>query len=268
MQFCLNDREHPVLERNRVLCGIYEAGVIRLPSGEVQRVDENGMPRAAGARLYDLVCQERPSTTLEVGMAFGLSTLSICQALAECGGDRHIVMDPNQESDFGRAGLRHLEEAGLRHLVEFHEESSHRILPLLEATGTELDFAFVDGVHLFDYTLLEFFYIDRMLRPGALIVFDDLQLPAIRKVVRYAVTNRGYRDESRSARTGRLRRTGRAVKRIARGLRALPTAVGYTVGGERRELLAVEIGWPRELGLGVLRKVRNDDRSWKHHVEF
>jgi hypothetical protein len=43
---------------------------------------------------------------------------------------------------------------------------------------------------------MEFFYLDKILTIGGLIVFDDLSWPAVRKVMRYAVTNRGYRDES------------------------------------------------------------------------
>jgi predicted O-methyltransferase YrrM len=247
---------------------IYESGTIRLPSGETLRADRNGMPKAEGEHLHELVRAERPGTTLEVGMAFGLSTVFICQALSDGGGRRHIVMDPNQNSDYHGVGLRHLDAAGLRHLVEFFEESSHRVLPRLEAAGTKVDFAFIDGVHLFDYTLLEFFFIDRMLRPGGLMVFDDLQLPAVRKVVRYAVGNRGYADESAGPGTGAVRAAGRRVKRLVRGLGAFPAAVRFALGGERHEYLSREIGWPRRNGLGILRKVKDDDRHWEHYVDF
>ncbi len=224
-------------EKNTVLAEVYRMGLVRLPSGEMRPADENGMPRAEGEDLYALIRRERPATTLEVGMAFGLSTLFICQALAEGGGRRHIVMDPYQSRDYHALGLHHLRQAGLEHLVEFYEESSHRVLPRLEAAGTQVDFAFIDGVHLFDYTLVEFFYLDKMLRSGGLMVFDDLQLAAVRKVVRYAVTNRGYQDESLVANTGAFRRAGRRAKRFLRGLRALPRACGFALAGERREVL-------------------------------
>jgi predicted O-methyltransferase YrrM len=258
----------PALEKNQILADIYRTRTVRLPSGESRCADENGMPQAEGADLYQLILRERPETTLEVGLAFGLSALFICQALAEGRGRRHIVMDPNQTTDYHGAGLHHLRQAGLSHLVEFHEESSHRVLPRLEAAATRLDFAFIDGVHLFDYTLVEFFFIDKMLRPGGLVVFDDLQLPAVRKVVRFAVSNRGYRDESLSPDTGRVRRAGRRVKRLLRRLRVFPKSLAFALAGERRELLCQEIGWPRRNGLAVLRKTTEDNRFWQHHVDF
>jgi len=58
--------------------------------------------------------------------------------------------------------------------------------------GTKIDFAFIDGMHTFDYTLIDFFYIDRLLNAGGVIVFDDLCIPAVNKVCRYALTNRAY----------------------------------------------------------------------------
>lgn len=257
-----------IFAANEILGEIYSTGLVVLPSGEARPAAQNGMPQAEARHLCELVRRERPVASLEVGMAFGLSTLAICQALRDAGVGHHIVVDPNQTRDYGAAGLYHLERAGLRNLVDFYEESSHRVLPRLEASGTCLDFAFVDGVHLFDFTLLEFFYIDRMLRVGGLIVFDDLQLPAIRQVVRYAVTNRGYVDESSAPDTGLVRYLGRRAKRLLRGLTALPIALRYAAADERRELLAFEVGWPRRNGLAVLRKVQNDDRHWMFHVPF
>jgi len=261
-------RVNSVLAANPVLHEVYTTGFVPLPSGELRSACENGMPLTECQQLYQVVCREQPSVSLEVGMAFGLSTLAICQGLIETGGNQHIVMDPYQESDYQGTALRHLERAGLRHLADFYLESSHEVLPRLEAAGTCVDFAFVDGIHLVDYTMVEFFYIDRMLRRGGLLVFDDLQLPSIRKVVRFAVANRGYRDESHSPRTGRVRLAGRRFRRILRGMKAFGEALRFAIAPEHTELLSLEIGWPRENGLAILRKIKDDDRAWKHYVDF
>jgi predicted O-methyltransferase YrrM len=253
---------------NSVLREIYETGRVTTRDGVDRAATENGMPKDEGEMLYKIVCKERPRTTLEVGMAFGLSTMFICQALFENEGRRHIVMDPNQEQAYDSIGLLNITRSGFDELVEFHQESSHRVLPRLESAGTVLDFAFVDGVHLFDFTLVEFFYIDRMLRPGGLIVFDDLQLPAVRKVTRYALRNRGYSDESLIADTGTMRRFGRRAKRFIRGLSGLSNALMFAVAGEREESLCQEIAYPRANGLGILRKTSADNRDWRHFVDF
>lgn len=39
------------------------------------------------------------------GYAYGLSTLFICEALAEVGGERHIVIDPHQEEGWKGLGV-------------------------------------------------------------------------------------------------------------------------------------------------------------------
>jgi len=69
---------------------------------------------------------------------------------------------------------------------------SHQALPRLEAAGLEIDFAFVDGAHWFDYVMVDFFCLDRMLKVGGVIVFDDANWPSVRKACRYVVANRAY----------------------------------------------------------------------------
>ena len=57
-------------------------------------------------------------------------------------------------------------------------------LTRLCAEGERIDFAFIDGNHRFDYTLVDFFYIDKMLRLGGHVAFDDLWIASVRKVVK------------------------------------------------------------------------------------
>jgi predicted O-methyltransferase YrrM len=130
--------------------------------------------------------------SVEVGLGYGISSLFICEALSQVQAERHIVIDPYQFPGWGGIGLKNLKEAGYEGLVDFREVSSHLALPHLEAEGMKIDFAFVDGWHTFDYALVDFFYIDRLLRIGGLIVFDDALYPSIRKVCRYIATNRAY----------------------------------------------------------------------------
>jgi len=48
---------------------------------------------------------------------------------------------------------------------------------------------FIDGMHLFDYTLLDFFYADLMLEVNGLIVIDDIKHPSVLKCIDYINTN-------------------------------------------------------------------------------
>jgi predicted O-methyltransferase YrrM len=215
-----------------------------------------GISRSQATALAELVRQEQPSLSLETGFSHGMSTVFICSALGA--GSRHIVIDPYQRTLFRGAGLRNVVDAGFGEIIDFREESSHTALPALEAERITIDFAFIDSSHEFDLTMIELFYIDRMLKPGGLVVLDDTPLRNVRQVVRYAVAAYGYSDLSRPARTRRWRRVARRLRRLARGLLAIPQALRFAVRGERSELFYCELPWPRENDLAVLRKPLED----------
>ena len=63
---------------------------------------------------------------------------------------------------------------------------------LLEDNEEKFDFIFIDGWHTFDYTLLDFFYADKLLRKGGIIIIDDAKHLGVAKCVRYIDTN--YRN--------------------------------------------------------------------------
>ena len=89
------------------------------------------------------------------------------------------------------------------------EERSDAALPVLTASGTELDLALIDGMHLFDYTLVDFFHVDRMLRVGGIVLFHDTWMPAVRQAASYVVANRAYeRVEAGDDDMWALRKTG------------------------------------------------------------
>jgi Methyltransferase domain len=93
------------------------------------------------------------------------------------------------DSGYEGIGLFNLKRARLDRIVEFHAEFSFRCLPRLLEQGVKADFAFVDGMHTFDYAFVDFFFLDKMLKPGGVVIFDDLYYPSIHKVCRYIVRN-------------------------------------------------------------------------------
>jgi len=148
---------------------------------------------AEGAALQRLVREVRPQVTLEIGCGYGISALYICEALAEVGGRTHIVIDPDQLTDWKSAGLFTVERAGFGSLLEFHPLPSHLALPRLEEAGTRVGLALIDGWHTFDYAMVDFFYVDHLLEPGGVLMLDDTAAyPAIRKLARYIATHRQY----------------------------------------------------------------------------
>jgi predicted O-methyltransferase YrrM len=188
------------------------------------------IPREEGDYLYSLVRHLRPSTTVEVGMANGLSTLFIAQALRENGHGQHIAIDPFQFTDWTGAGVALLRSAGLESVVRLIEKPSHQALPELEQAGTRAQFVFIDGSHLFDYALTDFLCSDRLLDVGGLIAFDDSDWPAIKQVIRFVLANRRYEvafpdvvietpKVSPTLSGTVLRRAGRALPKLGQKLR-------------------------------------------------
>ena len=171
---------------NPVLKRILETGYVRSANGELVKLYGN-IPAEEGEFLQQIIAEVKPKVSLEVGLAFGISALFICEALTKVQALRHIIIEPD---DWG--GLNNLKEAGYEHLIELYKMPSFRALPQLEAEGRKIDFAFIDGMHTFDYVMGDFFYIDRLLRVGGVVVFDDANWKSIRKVCRYILTNRSY----------------------------------------------------------------------------
>jgi predicted O-methyltransferase YrrM len=140
------------------------------------------------------VIRENAARTIEIGLGYGMSALFTCEGLLTNGGpeSRHVVIDPNQDTRFGRCGLQFLEEAGVSRLVEHHAEESQITLPRLLSQGRRFDLAVVDGNHRFDAVFLDLAYLGRLLSPGAIVFLDDYHLPAIARAASFFLTNRGW----------------------------------------------------------------------------
>lgn len=166
---------------------------IAYPIGPISVTSERGEFIAGLCRA------NRPCATLEVGMAWGMSTLHILAALIEAGSARpgcHVVIDPFQSAHFHNAALRTVRETGVAELIEFHEEGSELVLPRLLEEGRRFDFVFIDGDHRFDGVFTDFFFVHRLLKPGGIVIFDDLQRDPVYLACRFAETNLGYVAEA------------------------------------------------------------------------
>jgi predicted O-methyltransferase YrrM len=130
--------------------------------------------------------------TLETGMAYGLSTLAICGVHDQRHEGEHIAIDPYQSTDWGGIGKLNLERAGLSERARVIEARSDEALPRLRDEGTRIDFALIDGLHLFDATLVDFFHLDRMLDEQGVVVFHDTWMPAVAQAVAFVEANRAY----------------------------------------------------------------------------
>lgn len=170
---------------------IYETGEVKDEAGQPHELHSH-IDREEGQLVHSLLKQHKFTTTLEIGCAFGISSLYICDALSHQESPRHTIIDPHQTAQWHGIGVANLKRAGL-HFFELIEKPSEIALPTLLAQGRSFHFAFIDGWHTFDHTLLDFFYVDRLLEEGGVVVVDDVNFPSVRKVIRYISNYPNYR---------------------------------------------------------------------------
>jgi predicted O-methyltransferase YrrM len=171
---------------------IYASGKVEGPGGEAIDAFPEGLPRAHAEAIARLVRELGLTNTLETGMAYGLSTLAICGVHEQRGEGSHVAIDPYQSRDWRGIGVLNLERAGLSARARVIEARSDEALPRLRDEGLHIDFALIDGLHLFDATLVDFFHADRMLDIGGVVVFHDTWMPAVAQAVAYVRANRAY----------------------------------------------------------------------------
>lgn len=131
--------------------------------------------------LYSFVLNHKPVNSLELGHAHGASSLYIAAAADEYGGHLETVdlegakdRQPNVESLLADAGLEGVASV-------YREKNSYTwfLKKKIEAQTTDgicepcYDFCFIDGPKNWTIDGLAFFLVEKLLRPGGWILFDD-----------------------------------------------------------------------------------------------
>lgn len=143
--------------------------------------------------IQKVVRENKPERTLEIGLAFGASTLVFCtehERLGHAATKQHTAIDPYQPYPvYDEAGVYAVERAGLANFLDYRPEFSEFVLPRLLETHQRYDFIYVDGSHLFENVFLDAFYGARLLNDGGLIAFDDSTDAHVAKVLSFIRTN-------------------------------------------------------------------------------
>lgn len=251
-----------------VLRKAFDEQVVYTPVGEAVSLDSNVSLNEALA-LYTAVRHLQPDVSIEVGLAKGISTLAILQALADNGKGIHHVIDPYQ-SDYGNVGLAMIRRAGLNSHFVFHEAFAENIIPDLP----QVQFGFIDASHLFDLTLCEFVLIDKKISPGGMIGLHDLWMPSVRKVVTYILTNRAYQlvqnntagftIENQMKRPLRNKMKGNILKLLLRwppAKKIFNAEFLYHLNYDTDRFTLVD-------NLAIVKKEKEDKRDWQFHQPF
>lgn len=226
--------------------------------------------KSEGELLMKVISENKCRNGIEIGCAYGISSLFICEALSGTASAMHTIIDPFQ-NEWKNIGILNLKRAGFNffNLIEVKSEIA---LPLLLKAERTFDFAFIDGWHTFDHVLLDFFYVNRMLEVGGVIVFHDVDMPGIKKLLRYILRYPSYEliasVEGVVYPVSRKRRLFESI--VLAPLRGLAKVIPSK---NVHELISSRlIQSDRELGLNAtmvaIRKKSTDDRDWRWFAEF
>lgn len=146
-----------------------------------------------GNYITDVIKNNNYKKCLEIGMAFGISAFYILLN----NNTTLVSIDPYQKTQWNNNGIKLLKEFGLDKKHKCIEEKSYNSLPKLLKDNNLYDFIFIDGWHTFDYTLIDFFYADKLLKIGGSIIIDDALHKGVSKTIQYIDNN--YKNYKRVA---------------------------------------------------------------------
>ena len=221
-----------------------------------------------GAFIQQLISKYSAKKTIEIGCAYGISSLFICSAIEKSNNATHTIIDAYQSGYFKNIGVTNLNKAniGCYNLIEGLSEIE---LPKLLAEGKKYDFCFIDGNHTFDHTLIDFFYLNRMLDVGGIIVFDDIGLPSVSKVLRYVLNYPAYQY------VGHVPKEYSKKRALFESIFKAPLGVMATLFSKKmkHEIFSSKvISNDKKLHLNTsmiaLQKIKADDREWYWYEDF
>jgi predicted O-methyltransferase YrrM len=248
---------------NWLIKEIYSTGKVQDSEGQEFSLADCIDPREG--ELLVKVIHENPhiKRTLEIGCAYGMSALHICNAVDGREGAIHTIIDPFQHTQWHGIGVGNLVKAGF-HNWELIEKRSEHALPELDANNAaKYDLILIDGWHTFDHTIIDTFYATRLLSEDGVLVVDDVNFPAVRSVINHLLTYPCYRLIGSVDRPRPLSRRQHFLRTLVSLLpkkkreHFLSTYVCQLVDSQETQSLMV-----------ALKKVASDKRGWDWHEPF
>lgn len=129
-------------------------------------------PEKYGELLFRLVKHYQPKTIIELGTSLGITTSYL--ASANTNAEVHTVEGSAAIAEVAAENFRSL---GLQD-IKAHTGNFDTVLPQLLKVMPVVDFAYVDGNHLYSPTINYFHVLLEKVHPGSILVFDDIHWSA------------------------------------------------------------------------------------------
>ncbi len=164
--------------------------------GQMHAIDRNTkISPSQGMWLYNLCLAAKPKSAIEIGMAYGYSTLYFLAAIAKNQVGHHTAVDPFQKAPrWAGIGLAHAQSLAPRNGLEsaflLIEDRSDHVATDLARSNSKFEIIFIDGNHRLDDVLVDFYLYAPLCALGGHIIFDDVRMPSIQTVVAFVRANR------------------------------------------------------------------------------
>jgi len=112
--------------------------------------------------LREIIREMKPTRTMEIGLAYGGSALTILSTLKEVlqKGYLHTAIDPFQTQQWNGAALKAIKLADLSNF-RFIEGFSSLVLPEMLKQSEIYDLIYIDGNHSFEHVFVDYFFCRR-----------------------------------------------------------------------------------------------------------
>lgn len=220
-------------------------------------------PKEQGLFLQKIYDQIKPKKSLEVGLAFGISTLFILEKCGEYDGEdkSHVVVEP---FSWGNAAVYNIEKAGLSKYLDIRRDLSDKVITEMYLKNERIQFAYVDTTKVFDTVLQDFYFIDKILDVGGAVIFDDASTGGINLVMRFINSLPHYEIIGKHEKIdyGKKYRAGEKV--FQKLMKLIPF--------KKKFMPYYAFETSHQLGLDyrciAFKKIKNDERKWDWEKSF
>jgi len=145
-----------------------------------------------GATMNRLMRSYSVKRSLEIGFAYGFSTIWMLDALRTRRNALHVAIDPYELSLWHGIGLTQVRRLASGVRFEWVGDFSIHALSDFIRKKEKFDFIFIDGNHRFDDVIVDFHLSNQLLHPRGLVAFDDMWMHSVRSATNFIVNNLPY----------------------------------------------------------------------------
>ena len=214
-------------------------------------------------KIFDLI---RPEKSIEIGFAYGISTMFILEKHRDINSkdQAHLVIE--YDNSWGNAAIHNIRKEGLSKYLDIRQDYSDKVLTQLFHQNHRIQYAYIDTSKQFDVVMQDFYFINKLLDVGGVIIFDDCGggFPGIQRVARFINALPYYKVFE-----GHNKLKDTTMKKIAE---TIVSFLVWTVPFKKRLYPTIDFRTDKQLNLDfyciAFQKTGTDEREWNWDQPF